>query len=288
MKRQQSLLTAVQGLGIVCGCLLALLTALSLTLFREGFYLHELEQSGCLQVIYDNVQQGARTVAEAAGLRGDILEELVTPEQVRVAVIRRADVYWKGSSEQPDSPYADAVAYLEDTITAETGEMWDQDDANLYKNIQLICDDMWRTNAVPPMSNLLNLLMQYRRIAWALMALMAASLIACRRMMGTLCRNPQELWDAVWGLGFGIAVDCALTMAVIALSGWQSWMPDTDPAYGLYLEWMGALGPVIAACGVGLAGLVWATGLKAYGLAHGLCRNPKRVQSKTSHKGAAQ
>ena len=35
-----------QGLACICGCLLALLMALSLTLFREGYYLNQLENSG--------------------------------------------------------------------------------------------------------------------------------------------------------------------------------------------------------------------------------------------------
>lgn len=286
MRRQGTLLAAVQGLGTLCGCLLALLTALSLTLFREGFYFHALEQSDCLQVIYENVQQGGRTVARTAGLREDILDELVTPESVRVAVIRRADVIWHGASDQPESPYADAMVYLEDTVTAETGELWDEEDETLYKSIQLICDDMWRTNTVPPMSNLLNLLMQYRRIAWALMAVMAVSLIACRCMMSTLCAGPRQLWDAVMGLGAAIALGCVLTMAVIGAAGWQSWMPDTDPAYGLYRAWMGALGPVVAACGIGLAGLVWSTGLTAYGRAHGLVRKAKARSSQAPEQGA--
>ena len=80
---------AALGLGTVCGCLLALFAALGLTLFREGYYIHRMESSGVLQTMYENVLEGGRAVAAAAGLREDILDELVSYEDVRVAVVRR-------------------------------------------------------------------------------------------------------------------------------------------------------------------------------------------------------
>lgn len=284
--RKGMALAAVQGIGTICGCLLALLTALSLTLFREGFYLDRLHDSDCVQGIYENIQQGARTVAEAAGLRGDILEELVTPEAVDVAVVRRADTIWHGSTEQPESPYAGTVAYLEDTVSRETGILWSESDENRYKSIQLICDDMWRTNTVAPLSNLLNLLMQYRRVAWALMAVLAVLLLLCRGMISSLCRDARERWDTVFGLGLAVFVGCALAMGVIGLSGWQNWMPDSDPGYKLYREWMGAVGPVLTACGSGLAALVWITGLRAYGISRGLIR--RQGKTPLSASGSAE
>ena len=257
-------LAAAGALATVCGCLLALLAALSLTLFREGFYLHKLEQSTALQTIYDNVVQGARTVAETAGLRAGILDGLVEPEDVRVAVVRRADEIWHGTTEQPASPYADAVTYLQDTVSRETGELWDEADAALYRNIQLICDDMWRTNAVPPLANLLNLLMQYRRVAWGLMAVLAVLLAVCLWLLAPFSRDWQQLTDAVYGVGAAVALSAALGMALLGGCGWQGWMPAGDPAYGLYLDWFGALPPVLAACGSALAGLIWIAGLYPY------------------------
>lgn len=283
-RRQGIVLAAVQGLGTICGCLLALLAALSLTLFREGYYLHKLQQSGCLQVIYENIQQGAQAVAEQGGLPGDILQELVTPEMVSIAVIRRADIIWHGTTEQPESPYSGTVAYLEDTVSRKTGEMWDENDENHYKNIQIICDDMWRTNTVAPMTNLLNLLMQYRRIAWALIAVLAAALLTCRGLISSLSRNPRELWEIVFGLGMAVVVGCALAMIAVGASSWQDWMPSSDPAHAFYLEWMGGMGPVLAACGCGLAGLIWITGLRAYGISRGLLRENGEPIPRVSRK----
>lgn len=201
---------AAQGLGAVCGCLLALLIALSLTIFREGYYIHRLERSNAIQIIYENVQKGARMVVAAAGLREDILDNLVDTEQVYVAVVRRADEIWHGATDQPASPYSDAVTYLQDTVSRETGRLWDETDTALYRNIQLICDDMWRTNAVPPLSNLLNLLMQYRRLVWAPMALLAAALVACLWLQVRFCRGWRQLYSALFGMGTAIALGSVL------------------------------------------------------------------------------
>lgn len=273
MKRRALLCTAAQGLGAVCGCLLALLVALSLTLFREGYYLHRLQTSGALQTIYANVQAGGRTVAAAAGLRADVLDELVCYEDVRVAVTRRADEIWHGAAAQPDSPYANTVTWLQDTLSQETGELWDETDAERYRNVQLICDDMWRTNTVPPLANLLNLLMQYRRLAWAPMAVLAAALLGCLWLQARLCRSWRALYEALLQLGLAVLLGTVLGAVVVQGCGWQNWMPAADPGYGLYHSWFAALPPALAGCGAALAGLLWGLALAALALA---LRRPRR------------
>lgn len=256
-----------QGLACVAGCLLALLAALGLTLFREGYYIHKLEKSDCLQAITDNIRQAGQTVALTAGLRQDILDSLVTEEDVSVAVLRRADEIWHGSTTQPDSPYTDVVTYLQDTISQETGEAWDEEDTNLYTSIRAICDDMWRSNAVPPLANVLNLLMQYRRITTPLTIVLVAVLLACLWLQVPLYKSWRQLAGALYTIGGGILLGAVLGMIVVELSGWQSWMSAADPAYALYKSWFGAFAPVLAACGCGIAGLVWLVGLLPYTMA---------------------
>lgn len=276
---------AAQGLGAVCGCLLALLIALSLTIFREGYYIHRLERSNAIQIIYENVQKGARMVAAAAGLREDILDNLVDTEQVYVAVVRRADEIWHGATDQPASPYSDSVTYLQDTVSRETGRLWDEADTALYRNIQLICDDMWRTNAVPPLSNLLNLLMQYRRLVWAPMALLAAALVACLWLQVRFCRGWRQLYSALFGMGTAIALGSVLGMLAINAGGWQNWMPASDAGYGLYYEWFSPLPAMLAACGIGLAGIVWLCALVALVMAsRRAAQNTKRSTVEQSGK----
>lgn len=248
------LAVAAQGLAVVCGCLLALLTALSLTLFREGYYLHKLETSTCLQTIYENVQQGVRTIAEAANLRGDILEPLVTPETVRVAVIRRADRIWHGATSQPDSPYKEVVTYLQDTITWETNVLWTDKDTLRYDQISDVCDDMWRSNINPPLSNLLNILMQYRQVAWVLMVVLAVAFGSC--LWWSARTQGGALTQTAYTVGTAVALASVLACIGIQRSGWQHWMPADDAAYGLYINWFRGLGPVTAACGLALAALV--------------------------------
>ena len=79
-----------QCLACIAGSLLALLAALNMSLFREGYYINRLEKSTCLQAITENILQAGQTVAQTAGLRQDILDSLVTQEDVQVAVLRRA------------------------------------------------------------------------------------------------------------------------------------------------------------------------------------------------------
>lgn len=257
----------IQCLGCVCGCLLALLAALNLTIFREGYYIHELDKSTCLQQITDNILEGGRSVAQAAQLRQDILDPLVTPDDVRVAVVRRVDEIWHGGTTQPDSPYVDLVTYLQDTVTSETGEMWDEAATNQYDNIRLVCEDMWRTNAVPPMANMLNLLMQYRRTSTLPAMVLTAILLLCLWLQVPLSRNWRQLADSLFAVGAGILVGAVLAMMAVQVSGWQSWMATSDPAYELYKAWFGGFPPVLAACGSGLAGLVWILGFFPYVMA---------------------
>lgn len=250
-----------QGMAVICGCLLALLIALSLTLFREGYYLHKLEKSGCLQTIYENILQGGHTIAETAGLRADILDPVVTQEAVRVSVIRRADELWHGSTTQPETPYEELVAYLQDTVSRETGVAWNAGDTDRYDTVRRVCNDMWTSNVTPPLANMLNILMQYRQVAWVLMAVLAV-------LVGFFLwfQIPfQPVWkrvpEAVATVGNSVALGCMLICLGIQLSGWQSWMSNQDTAYGLYLQWVGGLGPVVAACGMMLAVLLWCISL---------------------------
>lgn len=270
----------LQCLGCVCGCLLALLAALSLTLFREGYYIHKLEQSTCLQTITDNIRRAGQTVAQTAGMRQDILDPLVTDEDVRVAVLRRADEIWHGATTQLETPYADVVTYLQDTLTRETGEMWDEDDAKRFLSIRAVCADMWRTNATPPLANLLNLFMQYRRVATPLMVVAAAVLLTCLWLQVPLNRSWRQLSNAVFAVGGGILLGAVLAMVAVQLSGWQTWMPATDPAYELYAAWFGGFAPVLAACGSGLAGLVWLAGMVPYTMA---LRADRQARRKARH-----
>lgn len=280
----------IQCLGCVCGCLLALLIALNLTIFREGYYIHKLDKSTCLQQITDNVLEAGRTVAQAAQIRQDILDPLVTQEDVRVAVVRRADEIWHGGTTQPDTPYVDLVAYLQDTITAETGVMWDEAVTQQYTNIRLVCEDMWRTNAVPPMANILNLLMQYRRSSTLPAMVLAGILLLCLWLQVPLSRNWRQLADSLFAIGAGIVFGAVLAMLAVQLSGWQSWMAVSDPAYELYKAWFGGFPPVLAACGSGLAGLVWLLGLLPYTMAvraEKRKRRNKDLAARSRKKGTA-
>lgn len=250
-----------QGLACICGCLLALLMALSLTLFREGYYLNQLENSGCLQTLYGSILEASHSVARTAGLREDILDGLVSQEAVRVAVVRRADQIWHGATDQPDTPYADLVSYLQDTVTRETGEMWDQSDAEHYGVMRLVCEDMWQTNVVPPLSNLLNMLMQYRQICWILMVVLAALLLACLWFQIPFGTAWKDVTQALFSIGAALVLAGLLCALLIQLSGWESWMAATDPGYPLYFLWFRGLPPVVAACHLALAALLWCAAL---------------------------
>lgn len=253
-----------QALAVVCGCLLALVLALNLTLFREGYYLHRLEESECLQTVYGNVILAGHTVARTVGLRENILDELIDEEDVRTAVFRRADEIWHGSTTQPDSPYSDVVAFLQDKVTWESGQMWDAEDTALYERVQTACEDSWRGNAVPPMSNLLNMLMQYRQIAWILVVVLGVLLVVCLWLQVPLQRHWWQLGNAFWRMGTSLALGGILVGVAINLSGWKNWMPATDPAYKLYYSWLRGLAPSVAACGLVLAALLWLVALYPY------------------------
>lgn len=263
-----------QGLAVICGCLLALLLALSLTLFREGYYLHKLDGSDCLQTIYDNIQQGGHTIAETAGLRGDILESVVTPEDVRVAVIRRADEIWHGAMTQPESPYQNLVAYLQDTIARETGVQWNAADTDRYDTVRILCNNMWDSSVIPPLFNLLSLLMQYRQVAWVLMVVLALIVVFCLWLQSPQQRGWKAAAEGFAATGTAVALGCLLVCLMIHFSGWQSWMPSTDAAYALYVDWFRGLAPVVVACGLALAVVLWTV---AFLFAQNGCKTRKRV-----------
>lgn len=261
LNRNALLSVLSQGLACICGCLLALLMALSLTLFREGYYLHELENSGCLQNLYESILQASHSVAQTAGLREDILDGLVTQETLRVAVFRRADQIWHGATEQPETPYADLVSYLQDTVTQETGKMWDESDTEHYDMIRLVCEDMWYTNAVPPLSNLLNMLMQYRQVCWILMAVLTVLFLVCLWFQIPFNKGWNEVVRALFSIGIALVLGGIMCAAVIQFSGWESWMSVADPGYNLYFLWFRGFPPVVAACNFVLAALLWGAAL---------------------------
>lgn len=250
-----------QGLATVCGCLLALLVALSLTLFREGYYLHKLGQSSCPETIYENIRQGGQTIAGETGLRADIFEDLVTQENVRVALVRRTDEIWHGATTQPETPYANLVTYLQDTVSRETGVAWTESDTERYDSIRRVCEEMWTSTVLPPMANLLNVLMQYRQVAWGLMVVLAVLFAFCLWLQIPFQPGWDRLSGAVTTVGGSVAGGCVLICFAIGLSGWQSWMPAGDAAYGLYFRWFGGFGPVTAACGMALAVVLWSISL---------------------------
>lgn len=188
-----------QAIASICGCLLALMLALNLTLFREGYYMHQLQNSGCLLLIYENISEAEQTIARTAGLRETILDGIVSQEDVDVAVIRRADEIWHGSTTQPDTPYADLVTYLQDTITKESGQMWTEADTVRYQQVQTVCEDMWRTNAVPPMANILNFLMQYRQVAWILVFVLAVLFVACQWLQIVFQKHWRQIGRNIGG-----------------------------------------------------------------------------------------
>lgn len=269
-----------QGLACICGCLLALFLALGLTLFREGYYLHQLENSGCLQTLYGSILQASHNVAQTAGLREDILDGLVSQEMVRVAVFRRADQIWHGAAEQPETPYTNLVSYLQDTVTQETGEMWDESDAGHYNMVRTVCLDMWDTNTVPPLSNLLNILMQYRQVCWILVVVLAVLFLVCLWFQIPFNRGWDEVVRSLFSVGIALVLAGIICSVVIQFSGWESWMPTSDPGYDLYFLWFRGFPPTVAACNLILAVLLWVAALACRQVARpGRPVCPKKLQN---------
>ena len=76
-----------------------------------------------------------------------------------------------------------------------------------------------------------------------------------------------------------------LGMLAINAGGWQNWMPASDAGYGLYYEWFSPLPAMLAACGIGLAGIVWLCALVALAMAsRRAAQNTKRSTVEQSGK----
>ena len=97
--------------------------------------------------------------------------------------------------------------------------------------------------------------------------MLVAVLLVCLWLQVPLCRSWRQLAGALYTIGGGIVLGAVLGLIAVQLSGWQGWMPAADPAYALYKSWFGGFAPVLAACGSGIAGLVWLVGLLPYTMA---------------------
>ena len=86
----------------------------------------------------------------------------------------------------------------------------------------------------------------------------------------------------------GVRLQAGMTLAVepmINAGGWQNWMPASDAGYGLYYEWFSPLPAMLAACGIGLAGIVWLCALVALVMAsRRAAQNTKRSTVEQSGK----
>lgn len=258
----------MQAVVCICPVLLSLLIALQLTLFREGHLIHSMDAVGYPDSITQAVRLNCDILAQNSGLPAGVLDPLITTDDTRTALVRRVDVIWHGTSELPATPFANVVAWLEDTMTRNTGIMWTSEDDLAYARLRAGCEDVWRTLTVAPFANVLNILAQYRRVALLAGYLLFIFWVGAIALLVPLSRGWGTLSHALGRAAVGAAF---ATLAAAAWMGaaapWHGWMPGEDAASGLFYQWMSALPAALAVCGLMLAAVLLGLALGAFSMA---------------------
>lgn len=246
-KQQQAALLAVamQLVGCVCAVMLALCAALGVTLMREGHYAASLQKGEYFDYVQSAALQGCTRQAQQAGLSAAPIESRVTPEAVRAGVLHRADALWHGATQDATSPFSGLSTEYQDTLGSSPADSI---------MLELACEEQWHNATAAPLSAVLASMQQYRWVLRLSGWLCALLLAGCGVLQFLLAECWNDVQQGVQRIALGTAAACAVMGLVLYFgTGWQSWMPVSDPAYQAFCCWFGGFPPAMAACGVLLA-----------------------------------
>ena len=243
---------------VLCLCLgfLGLLSALELTLFKEGYLIRKMDQSGYFQTSYDLMYATCQQYTAEAGLSVEILGSFVNPEKMRSDMEIRADARFRSIVDQSDAePFEKMYILIEDRIHKETDQLLTEEQAEKYSLLVQSCNQVYRELSAPPFDAALSTVLQYRTLrkwAWVAFAAVGAIALLVLRRVGRKAAQ-QALSCGLLGAG----LSQLLLAAVLAVGlKYKDWMPQENIDYELFCRWMGGLAPALVGVGAALVVLL--------------------------------
>lgn len=252
------LLIPAQAVGCLCAMLLVLCMALRQTLMSENHYAHQLERSGYLDFVQQQILDTCSGYAAQVQTDTAPLEEVITAETVRAGVLHRADVIWNGASADETDPFGDLITRYQDTVATEP-PVYDG-----YRILQYNCQQEWQSAVATPYSAVLGTVLQYRGLVSVVLYLSALLLAGCVVLQFlladrwlTLGRSLLRMADCT--LLSGLVLAAALAFA----TGYRSWSAAEGSLQVFWERWFGAFPLAVAgyaaAVGLVLSLLSWET-----------------------------
>lgn len=236
----------------VCAAVLGLLAALGCSLWSENWIMHSMDAVGYHRQLADRVRADCGALAAQTGVLGTVVNPLLPDEMVRQDVILLTDGLFRNTMAMPQEPFRYFAVQVEDLVYKEMQVFLTEEEKQLAQTVQQQCARQYIESIRPPFQVVLSILLQYRRMAG--MTALAAALLAAaavsvlRRLYGAersgaaVCGALAAAGGAVIALGFAAR-----------LCGYQSWMPQQNLEYPLFVYWFGGLPAALWAMGAALA-----------------------------------
>lgn len=244
------LLIPAQAVGCLCALLLVLCLALHQTLMSENHYARQLERSGYLDFVQQQILDTCSGYAAQVQTGTAPLEEVITAEAVRAGVLHRADAIWNGASVDATDPFGDLITRYQDTVAPEP-PVYDG-----YRILQYNCQQEWQSAVATPYSAALGTVLQYRGLVGAVLYLSALLLAGCVVLQFlladrwlTLGRSLLRMADCTLLSGLVLAAALAFT------TGYRSWPAAEGTLQTFWGRWFGAF-PLAVAANAAAVGLV--------------------------------
>lgn len=217
-------------LGLLFLCLLA---ALALTLWRAPYLIFWMDRTDYPEALNQGMRTSCIAYADAYDLPQAPLLDCWDQSLLRQELIRSVDETFHQLGPGRSSPFDD----LAESIAQQTGVPR----ADVIGACNSACNDLaalWHKAVQPPFANLLNLLMQYRRISPGLVCLFLVLVLGSLAMLYSMSENWRALAASLLPIAKCLLL-CGLLIPLLAALLWSrwNWVPTENLALHVFRGW---------------------------------------------------
>lgn len=215
------------------GLFLCLFTALALTLWSPPYLVFWIDHTDYPTTLSQGMRTSCISYSESYGLSQNILIDCWNESLLRQELILSVDETYHQLGPARSSPFDD----LSESLAKQTG----LPRASVISTCDAACRDLsalWHKAVQAPFANLLNLMMQYRRIAPGLTCLFFLLVLGSLAMLYSMCENPRMLAASLLPAAKTFLL-CGLPLPLLCALLWSrwEWVPCESLAYNLFRCW---------------------------------------------------
>lgn len=212
---------------------LCLLAALAITLWRAPYLVFWMDRTGYPEALHQGMRTSCIAYADAYGLPREPLLDCWDESLLRQELIRSVDETFHQLGPGRDSPFDD----LAESLAQQTGSSR----ADVIGASSSACHNLaalWHKAVQPPFANLLNLLMQYRRISPGLVCLFVLLVLGSLAMLYSMSESWRALASSLLPMARCLLL-CGVLVPILAALIWSrwSWVPTESLALHLFRRW---------------------------------------------------